>query len=737
MAGPLDLRGRAIITDGASGPLRSIKGNLDAVGSSAKRLSVMQNALASGAVAMNKATGAVLGAAGGAYAITNVLRKAEEFNKNIFGVGAAVLTDSAKMLRDDAGVERVVYDIEKVQATMRGVEKMTLNMSKELGQTPSRISGIAEVLAKAGFEAEKLEAATRATAIVSATDLETPVGRIAEFADVLQTIYKPRDGEKWGEFFTRQMDLVRIAAAETRLSVGSMMEGLRPFSALYARAGNSEYENAMMLMAGVKAGGEATEIGHTHKSNLVRFMRMTPEGANVFSSLGLRRGDYTDLSAMDPTRTASNLARAFRGANIKGKFRAELEADIEKALKGGYMDHPEFIGKLMDSVAKRGKIDMTNQNSREAFENQFSNAMFASGMKVKMLKLYQDLLAKNTTPGQYATVFEGRRIGSIMQIMMGIEQHLDQFKGKTNMAGGAGLDASQKVYDESSYGRLQRFWSMMEQFQIKLANSAGFEAFLNGVTRMFDLLGQIPKPITDVATAAGVAAIALAPLALAIKALGVVLAPLKWLLGMGAGAAGGAALARAGLGAGAVGPPVLAAGGAAAGLGMWNRLKGAGGRLLRGAGALGALMMGWEGATWLDGLLPGGAMLEGGDKPPRFFPGGSAQGGGAAHAAGASPLPGPMPGGAWEQDGAAGPAASQGQMQAAVQAAQEAAQQITATFAAIDLTGEGQRIGESLAAGLRSGLASAVAAVEEAGAQISAAASRINLNTGPAMQGAR
>jgi hypothetical protein len=62
--------------------------------------------------------------------------------------------------------------------------------------------------------------------------------------------------------------------------------------------------------------------------------------------------------------------------------------------------------------------------------------------------------------------------------------------------------------------------------------------------------------------------------------------------------------------------------------------------------------------------------------------------------------------------------------------------QFRAALSGIDLTADGQRIMESLAAGLRAGISSAVAAVDEAGHQIEAAASRIKLNTGPMMRGA-
>lgn len=741
MAGPLDLRGRAIITDGASGPLRAIKGNLDAVGASATKFGMLQNAVATGAAALNKATGAAIGAAAGTAGIMSLLHKAEQFNRNIFGIGVAALADNTKKVMDEFGNEKIVTNFAAVKHVMDDISGTVMRLSKEIGQTPSRLSGIAEVLAKAGFSAEKLEAATRATAQVAANDYETPVSKIGEFASVLDSVYKPRQGEAWADFFKRQLDVIRVAADETRLSVGSTMEGMRAFSALYARMGVSETDNALLLMSGVKMGGESTEVGHTLKSDMVRMLKMTQEAASRFTALGLRREDYTDLANMDPMRAAGNLSRVFRTAGIKGSFRQHIEGEFQKAIEGKYFFDDKFQDGMMDMVARAAGVDMTNEQSRSAFEEKYMNAVTAAGARFDMMKLFRDLIAKGASTADLSTLFEGRRLGTNIQIMEGLKQFGDEFLEKLKMASGQGLDATQKVFDESAFGRLQRFNAMIEQFQIKLANSAGFEAFLNGITRMFDLLGQIPKPITDVATAAGVAAIALAPLALAIKAIGIALAPLRWLLGLGAGAAGGAALARMGLGASVVGAPILtpgaaAAGGAAAGLGARSMLRRGAAMFIPGLGWVmaGASLVGGGYEAYQEYQRGGSA----GDIAKSFGWGALTLGmGGSAKAAeggGKSPLAGPEPGGAWERDGAGD---AQGQMQAAVQAAQSASQQILATFQAIDLTAEGQRIGETLAAGLRSGLASAVAAVEEAGAQISAAASRINLNTGPAMQGAR
>lgn len=217
-------------------------------------------------------------------------------------------------------------------------------------------------------------------------------------------------------------------------------------------------------------------------------------------------------------------------------------------------------------------------------------------------------------------------------------------------------------------------------------------------------------------------------------------------LGMGLGSGGSwllnAALAqqvvRGTAGAAMFAPEVLAGGaGAAAGaagmagkLGWLGRLGGLAARAtpwlyaasVAGGAGLGAWDAYQKGGGWGD--VGKGALWGGFNSATLGLFGGSAE---AAPAGAMSTV------GVQAQD-------AQGQVSAATagMAADLAAlgPQMEAALSGIDLSGQGQRIMESLASGLRAGGASAVAAVEDVGHQIEAAASRIRLNTGPMMRGA-
>jgi hypothetical protein len=759
MAGPLDLRGRVTIVNGASGTLGAIQRQLSAIGSqTGKKVApvgqVVGNTLVTGAANAKRLQGNLVGATAGTWALVSAMKKAEDFNRNVFGVGVAAIGDYTKR----NGLGEVVIDMDRVRASMTEVSAVSRKLARDMPETPTKLSGIAETLAKAGFGDDKLEAATKWAAVLGSTDTETAASELGAFASVLDTIYKPKQGEQWGNFFKRQLDIVRVAAAETRLSLASTMEGLRPFSSLYSQLGQSETENAMLLMAGIRKGGEAAEVGHTHKSNMLRMLRSTAESTSRFSALGLRRSDYTDLSAMDPMRATGNLSRVFRNANIKGAFRSQLESLMQKAIENGTFDTDEFQTKIMGMVAKRGNIDTSDEVSREAFEEKFINAIFAGGARFNMVKLYQDLIEKGATAADIGTIFEGRRIGTNTQILAGIKDFGDEFFEKLENADGTGLGAVLKILQESDYGKLQKFYGMLETFQIKLANSEGFQVFLDGLTRAFDALGQAPSWLTNLAVSAGILGIALAPLSIAFRGLAAAAGALKWvagLLGVGGSAAAGARLfsmgnaatgVAAGTAAALASKKIAGMGSATASGRMIAGMSGAGQTAAAAGSAASGLGIMSKGAGWLGRFgralpwigIPLMAIGAGSGAYDQYAKGGSwwdIVKGGALGAFGLG-----------SSDAEAAEAGSDGtdagldlvaSGQEAVAGADVIGEQIRQAFASIDFAAIGQQMMAQLAAGITAGGAQAVAAANNVANQVRAAGQRVQLNTGPNMQPAR
>jgi hypothetical protein len=740
MAGPLDLRGRVTITNGGSGTLGAIRRDLTAIGNQTKRMSagtLVGNALATGAANSKKFAANVGAATVGVWGLMSAVNKAEEFNRNVFGVGTAAMSEN---VRREAG--KVVYDYDKIQEAMARTERTALALSSEIGQTPSRLSGIAEVLAKAGFDDNKLAATTRALAIISETDLETPASRLGEYASILETIYKPKPGEAFGNFMARQLDVVRVAAGETRLSVGSVMEGMRPFAALYAQLGMDETQSSRLLMAGIKGGGEATEVGHTHRSTALRLMIPTGPQMDAFNRSGLNRADYMpDLKAMSPKRAVQGLAATFTG--IKGKFRTELEQDFDKASREGKSLDPEFLDRVRMKVAQKAGIDLSDMLSSDAFDERFSNVIFEAGKEVKVDKFWDDVVQKNFTPNQVASILERRRIGTLQQIMTGLKNHGAEYADKLAMADGSGVDAVQRVRDSTNFGNLQRTAAMWEKFQISIANSGGLQTALGGLTRLFEVLGSLPQPVGEMVVAAGLLAVALTPLSMLFRGLATIARAVGALFGAGrVAAAGGAGLAGVmGAGAGVAGSTaagrLMAGGMTAAGAAAANAKVGA--RMSAGMSASGAAgsaagTAGRFGARALSRLLlPLGIGMAGYDAYTGYQKDGW-------KGALLNPLTlGMYSGGAGASE-TSQPGSSQGSgldPSAANQSAESVKQQIESVFASISLFSAGQQAMATLAAGITAGGAQAISAANSVAAGVRAAGQRVQLNTGPNMQPAR
>ena len=92
MAGPLDLRGRVTVTDGATGTLNRIKASLDGVGASTRRVGSGQflgnfgRSMALGAQKLQQSAMALSGAAAAVgLGFGGLISSTREFNESKFG----------------------------------------------------------------------------------------------------------------------------------------------------------------------------------------------------------------------------------------------------------------------------------------------------------------------------------------------------------------------------------------------------------------------------------------------------------------------------------------------------------------------------------------------------------------------------------------------------------------------------------------------------------------------------
>lgn len=486
--------------DALTGPLSAM----------ASRVNSIAGKFSSGANHMSRAGASMgIGMAGGVYGFSALLNKAEEFNTKIFGIGAAGISEA----QDAAGN----VDIEKPLADMKRMEETSMKLSRELGMSVTAISGIEETLAKAGMSGDKLDAVARSAATLSKTDLETPADKMADFLHTLSVIQKPKEGEGFGQFIKRQADMVYAAAATTKLSVGSMMEGMKQFQTIGAGMGLDTEEMLALVMGGAQRGFSAIELGTALKSDMVRTVKPDAAGqaalTRVLSAQGKNLSDFAQLDAIDPTRATTNLMRSI-GLSGTGsaKIRAKVFKELFAAKEGGYTTSDGFIDQMTNFLAKKKGI--TDHEGMQNIRNAVVNSTSAPNGGFKFIDLLRSMVEGGMHDGEIASVFEGRQLArnkaflALFEKKDGQASEYDQMLQMLKRQNGQGLDAVETLWSKSSLGNVKAMQAAWERLTISLANAPGLQKFVNFVERAADGLTQLNPQIVQLAMgAAGLAII--------------------------------------------------------------------------------------------------------------------------------------------------------------------------------------------------------------------------------------
>ena len=422
----------------------------------------------------------------------------------------------------------------------------------------------------------------------------------------------------------------------------------------------------------------------------------------------------------------------FRSVPFAGKGgkqnKATIRSMLDTAYKDGTTGTPEFQQALSQELM--GMLGKGWEGRMGEVEQAVSNATITGQGGVKMPELLKKLRDQGATVGQIATIFEGRHVARYTPTFQAYEQMMALYD-KIKSTDGTAIDAVVEGRKGSEAGKTDALSGSIEALMISAERAGGVIDFLKtSITGLTNAAAGAPEPVATTGVLGAIGGSALIT-----GAIGVALARSLGLIG-GVSKVAGAVAPAAGSTAGFLAG--VTAQGAAAGA--------AGGGLLAtlSAGAQGALKLGMRAAPWLYGgaVLGSGAYSahneyqQSGDAWKAAQAGGwgavnSATFGLIGSPANAGTLPA-SPGTA--VDGASAGVGPSAMIESETMATIE---RMRASLAGVDFTSEGQRIGESLASGLRAGLASAVAAIDEAGGQMQAAASRIKLNTGTAMGAAR
>ena len=478
---------RAVITahDRLTGPL----------GAMANRVRAINGQLAGGARAVGDASRRASSTvtAGGIFGLGFALSAAKDFEKRMFGIGVATIPDAMgkgeNAVRAASGAMGIARD-------------GAIDLSKELGQSMGTLGEIMESGVKGGMPVQRVEDFARAIGLLRLTDPDASAESLAGWGVAIDALYEKTakaSGVPWGEWFKKQADIAAVAAAETQLSTGTFIEGMRQFQALHAAIGIPNNVSAALLASGVKAGQNPIEVGQTLKSNALRVMVPTLPNLRAWSAAGLNRSDYLvgEQFINDPMKVAGSIAQLSGGA-IAGKNKTAIQQALLKAQQGGVKaSDPELFEQLTRMVAKGMGLDLGIEENRERITDILGTAMF-SGREVDMEKLYKDIVAKKVDPAKVAQMFEGRRVATNMAILSQLEGGFyDTTKGKFAASDGKTLEDTQKVFDESWYGKMVRMEAALSRLNVRLMTSPGITAFVEGLSGAIETLDSVSPRIVE------------------------------------------------------------------------------------------------------------------------------------------------------------------------------------------------------------------------------------------------
>lgn len=230
----------------------------------------------------------------------------------------------------------------------------------------------------------------------------------------------------------------------------------------------------------------APESGTAIKSSLMKLISPTAEGLAAASKLGLRRSDYTEgLGKADPYKATKQLKATM--PQLQGKAGLELFKMMDAARKAGTLGDEKTLEKLIRFAGK--KAGAKTQADWDEVTGRVHDALTAGGGTIDAFKFLQDLSRKFNSGEASLTdlskIFDPRQVSRlipVLKLMPEIEKLVAQQK---ELSGGI-LEKGQQVYDESSFGKMERALASFQRTMVKLRDSPA----VAGVIEMLATLGD-------------------------------------------------------------------------------------------------------------------------------------------------------------------------------------------------------------------------------------------------------
>jgi TP901 family phage tail tape measure protein len=476
--------------DAITAPLRTL-----ANGVVAQNQRLAQSSKQAGANMAAGAKGAATAVAGGAMGFGAIIEQAQEFNKHIFGVGAGQLVD------EKDGSTKVEFAMEE----MERMSKLSLDLGRNMKFSSTKIAEMGETFIKAGMK-DGLEDMVKATVSLSKADTDTPAKAIADFMHTMTVLYKTDYEKGPGDFVRKQADMILTAADQTKLSVGSIMEGMRQFQSVGANLGLGTQQMLPMLMAGVQRGFGASEFGTMLKSDFGRLLKRTGPATSVLSRLGIdinseefSKGTSQFLEVTNAVRNLRNSVRQY-GA-LSGKDSAVLGRLIEGGARDPNKSQASVVDAVTDYLAK--KTGKTTDKDRTALRREVEASILSKTGDLNPLAVMQKMMEKGASQADFDTVFEGRhsaRNAALRQSLAGGEKsELKQWEQLLGRMHGQGLDAVETLWSKSVFGNVEAMKASFQRLWIVLSNASVVQSVVNRIEQFVDALSKVDGKTANMA----------------------------------------------------------------------------------------------------------------------------------------------------------------------------------------------------------------------------------------------
>lgn len=433
-----------------------------------------------------------------ALGLAGVIAATQEFAKADLGVRIASIGEHTK-----DGVTNFAALNEEAEKFQQRV----LGISKAKGVNPTELMQAAESIAKMGIpDPEKIDAYIKATASLRQFDPKIGGEEASEFLGTMTILYGKlnKEAAEHNKFVEMAAGNMAVVADATRLSISTLREGAKQYFPLWASMtgpldGSMEQGFAMLGQMS-QAGLNAAESGTAVKSALTKLINPTAQGLAVASRLGLRRADYMEgFGKADPYKAVKQLKATM--PQLQGKPGMELFKMMEAARKAGTLGDEKTIARLIKFVGK--KAGAKTQADWDEVTGRVQDALTAGGGTIDAFKFLQDLAGKFNSGEASLTdlyaLFDPRQVSRlipILKLMPDIEKLVEQQK---EMSGGI-LDKGQQVYDESSFGKMERALASFQRTMINLRQSPAVAGVIEMLATLGDKFSALPPHLTKAAT---------------------------------------------------------------------------------------------------------------------------------------------------------------------------------------------------------------------------------------------